>query len=61
MAGRWVRHLIEERTDAEVRVTELGHVQRGGTPTSLDRLLASSFGVHAVDLAAAGKSGRMVA
>jgi 6-phosphofructokinase 1 len=39
----------------------LGHVQRGGTPSPRDRILASTFGVHAVDLLAAGKSGRMVA
>jgi phosphofructokinase-like protein len=48
-------------TGAETRVTVLGHVQRGGEPNASDRLIASSFGVHAVDLIAAGKFDRMVA
>jgi 6-phosphofructokinase 1 len=52
---------ISNLTGAETRVTVLGHVQRGGQPTSFDRLLASAFGVHAVDLVAAGKFDRMVA
>lgn len=51
---------IHAATGAETRVTVLGHVQRGGTPSSFDRALASSFGVHAVDLLATGASGRMV-
>jgi 6-phosphofructokinase 1 len=44
----------------EVRVTVLGHVQRGGTPTAADRLLATRFGVHAAELCAAERFGRMV-
>ena len=48
-------------TGAETRVTVLGHVQRGGQPTWDDRLFASAFGVHAVDLIAAGRFDRMVA
>ncbi len=48
-------------TDAQIRVTVLGHVQRGGMPTWTDRLIAQAFGVHAVDLIASGKSDRMVA
>ncbi|ARN84799.1 ATP-dependent 6-phosphofructokinase [Candidatus Nucleicultrix amoebiphila] len=52
---------ITELTGAETRFTVLGHVQRGGQPNASDRLLASSFGVHAVDLIAQGKSDRMVA
>ena len=36
-------------TGAETRVTVLGHVQRGGVPTWFDRLVASAFGIHAVD------------
>ncbi len=48
-------------TGAEMRVTVLGHVQRGGTPSARDRLLASSFGVHAVQLVAEKRFGRMVA
>jgi 6-phosphofructokinase 1 len=50
-----------QHTGAEIRVTILGHVQRGGTPSPRDRLLASSFGVHAVDLVAQGRFSRMVA
>jgi phosphofructokinase-like protein len=52
---------IARLTGAETRVTVLGHVQRGGQPTWDDRLLASAFGVHAVDLIAAGKFDRLVA
>ena len=59
--GHWIGHEIERLTDAETRVTVLGHVQRGGTPVAMDRILASAFGVHAVDLLASGESGRMVA
>ena len=51
---------IHEATGAETRVTVLGHVQRGGAPSSFDRLLASTFGVNAVNLLAEGLSGRMV-
>ncbi len=59
--GHYIGRRIAETTEAEVRVTVLGHVQRGGTPTPRDRLMASIFGVHAVDLLAEGKSDRMVA
>jgi 6-phosphofructokinase 1 len=52
---------IAETTGAEVRVTVLGHVQRGGMPVSRDRLMASVFGVHAVDLIAQGRFDRLVA
>lgn len=52
---------IEELTGAETRFTVLGHVQRGGQPIFQDRVLASVFGVHAVDLIAMGKFDRMVA
>jgi 6-phosphofructokinase 1 len=45
----------------ETRVTVLGHVQRGAAPNASDRLLASAFGVKAVDLIAEGKFDRMVA
>ena len=48
------------RLELEVRVTVLGHVQRGGTPTSFDRVLATRFGSEAVRLAAAGQWGHMV-
>jgi 6-phosphofructokinase 1 len=52
---------IESLTGYETRATILGHVQRGGTPTAYDRVLATRFGVAAMDTAAAGRFGRMVA
>ncbi|WP_417790383.1 ATP-dependent 6-phosphofructokinase [Terasakiella pusilla] len=52
---------ISKETGADTRVTVLGHVQRGGTPAMRDRVIASAFGVKAVDLMADGKSNRMVA
>ena len=52
---------LARMTGAETRVTVLGHVQRGGQPTWSDRLIASAFGVHAVDLIAADRYDRMVA
>lgn len=51
---------IARRTKLESRVTILGHIQRGGTPTAFDRILASRLGARAVELLAAGVSGRMV-
>ena len=59
--GHYVGELLADRIDAEIRVTVLGHVQRGGVPDARDRLMASAFGVHAVDLIAAGRFDRMVA
>ncbi|WP_044640882.1 6-phosphofructokinase [Risungbinella massiliensis] len=52
---------IEERTDYETRVTVLGHVQRGGSPTAFDRVLASRMGAKAVELLLEGKTNQMVA
>ena len=52
---------IEARTGFQTRVTILGHVQRGGTPVSFDRVLGTRMGLAAVDLAGAGGWGRMVA
>ncbi len=52
---------IESRTGYETRVTILGHVQRGGTPIAFDRVLATRFGVAAMDAVAAGRFGTMVA
>ena len=52
---------IEERTGFETRVTVLGHIQRGGTPTAFDRVLATRFGVAAIDAAHRGETGVMVA
>jgi 6-phosphofructokinase 1 len=59
--GDYLSERIASATGAETRVTVLGHVQRGSMPTWRDRLVASAFGVHAVDLIAAGKYDRMVA
>lgn len=59
--GHLLGDRLAETTRAEVRVTVLGHVQRGAAPDARDRLMASVFGVHAVDLIAQGKYGRMVA
>jgi ATP-dependent phosphofructokinase / diphosphate-dependent phosphofructokinase len=52
---------IESRTGLETRVTTLGHVQRGGTPTAFDRVLSTRFGVGAIDAVHAGAFGQMVA
>jgi 6-phosphofructokinase 1 len=52
---------IEERTGYETRYTILGHIQRGGTPTAFDRVLATRFGVAAMDAVLAGRFGEMVA
>jgi phosphofructokinase-like protein len=52
---------IEKRVELETRVLVLGHLQRGGSPNSFDRVLASRFGVHALRLIARGDFGKMVA
>jgi ATP-dependent phosphofructokinase / diphosphate-dependent phosphofructokinase len=52
---------LEEMTGFETRVTVLGHIQRGGTPSAFDRVLATRFGVAAADLAVTGVTGVMVA
>jgi 6-phosphofructokinase 1 len=59
--GAAVAHEIEQRTGYESRVTVLGHVQRGGTPTARDRVLASRYGLKAADLVEERKFGRMAA
>ena len=59
--GHFLGAKIAEMTGSETRVTILGHVQRGSPPSYNDRLLASAFGVKAVDLIKEGKFGRMVA
>jgi 6-phosphofructokinase 1 len=58
--GRLIAEAIARRTGAESRVTVLGHVQRGGSPAALDRVLGSAFGVAAVDLVAQGRFDRVV-
>jgi len=52
---------IEQRTGYETRVTVLGHVQRGGSPTPRDRVLATRYGLKAADLVDEGRFGRMAA
>jgi len=58
--GAQVAAELEQRTGKEARVCVLGHLQRGGTPTSFDRALCSMFGAHAVELIANGDFGKMV-
>lgn len=58
--GHYVGEKIAAATGFETRVTVLGHVQRGSQPNHMDRLIASAFGVHAVDLIKADKYDRMV-
>ena len=58
--GSYIGDKIYKMTNAETRVTVLGHVQRGAQPTHRDRLIASAFGVHAVDLIAQKKFNRVV-
>jgi len=59
--GEYIANQIMSKTDIESRVTALGHVQRGAPPTANDRILASAFGVYAVDLLEKGKFDKMVA
>ena len=59
--GELIASEIEERTGYETRVSVLGHIQRGGTPTAFDRILGTRFGVKAVELVKNKKFGRMVA
>ncbi len=59
--GDVLAHQLRECCDVNVRVTVLGHLQRGGSPSAFDRLLASRFGTMAVHLVAEGKLGYMVA
>jgi len=59
--GQVLAKEIEERTGIETRVTVLGHIQRGGTPSAYDRILGTRLGIKAVELANSGKWGQMVA
>lgn len=59
--GNALASLVEERTGREARAVVLGHVQRGGTPTPFDRVLATRFGLAAIDAVHDGESGVMVA
>ena len=58
--GNMVGDAISLMARKEVRVSILGHIQRGGSPTPYDRVLATRFGVAAVDLIANGEFGKMV-
>jgi len=57
--GHALGKLVEKQTGYETRVTVLGHIQRGGTPSAFDRILGTRFGVKAYELIKAGKFGRM--
>jgi 6-phosphofructokinase 1 len=59
--GQMLAGEIEKRTGKEARVAVLGHIQRGGTPTAFDRVLATRFGVHAIEAVHDGAFGTMVA
>src|SRR5207248_9357349 len=59
--GQRLEREIEQRTGFETRATVLGHIQRGGTPTAFDRVLATRFGIAAVDAATEGRWGMMPA
>src|SRR5690606_874706 len=59
--GPLVARAIEERTGIESRATVLGYIQRGGSPTAWDRILATRYGVAAADMAADGQWGKMAA
>ncbi|NCU18081.1 6-phosphofructokinase [Pallidibacillus pasinlerensis] len=60
MSGVELAEKLRERIDSDVRVSVLGHIQRGGTPTASDRVLASRLGARAVELLLEGKAGRAV-
>src|SRR5579871_207171 len=59
--GQLLANEIEKRTGKEARATVLGHIQRGGTPTAFDRVLATRFGVHAIEAVHDEAFGTMVA
>ena len=59
--ANWLEGEIEQRTGHEARATVLGHIQRGGTPTAFDRVLATRFGLHAIDAVHEGQWGKMTA
>ncbi len=58
--GQTVAELIEQKTGYETRSVNLGHTQRGGTPTAFDRMLATRYGSAAIDLVHKGEFGRLV-
>jgi 6-phosphofructokinase 1 len=58
--GELIAKTIEETTGFETRVSVLGHIQRGGTPTAYDRMIGTQFGIKAVEFVSEGKFGQMV-
>jgi phosphofructokinase-like protein len=58
--GQWLANQLEKATGKEARAVVLGHIQRGGTPTAFDRVLATRFGLHAIDAVHEGHHGVMV-
>jgi phosphofructokinase-like protein len=59
--GNWLQQEIEKRTGFEARMTQLGHLLRGGTPTAYDRVIATRFGLEAIDAVHEHDFGKMVA
>jgi 6-phosphofructokinase 1 len=59
--GQWLAESLEAKTGKEARTVVLGHIQRGGTPSAFDRVLATRFGLHAIDAVHEGDFGKMVA
>lgn len=59
--GVWLEHEIQQRTGYETRATVLGHIQRGGSPIAFDRVLATRFGIAAIDAVSERDFGKMVA
>ncbi|WP_433609334.1 6-phosphofructokinase [Dactylosporangium sp. CA-139114] len=59
--GQWLAEQLEAKTGKEARTVVLGHIQRGGTPSAFDRVLATRFGLQAIDAVHDGDFGKMVA
>ncbi len=59
--GHWLQEALQPKVQSEVRTTLLGHLQRGGSPTAFDRVLATRFGAHAAQLVKRCRFGEMVA
>ncbi len=59
--GQWLADQLEAKTGKEARTVVLGHIQRGGTPTAYDRVLATRFGLQAIDAVHEGDFGKMMA
>lgn len=59
--GTWLERELEARLSRETRATVLGHIQRGGAPSAFDRVLATRYGLHAVQAVSEGRAGVMVA